>query len=218
MQINRIKNFFKKYRRSLRLILSFLFAVYNGVIGLIGNSLWHMSIFVYIVLLLFVKAIVYWAVNKEEKQNLDINSGLSKRVFAITSILMFLISMALVAPIVIMVLNRRVVIFSLVVSIGIAAFTTYKVTLSAIFFAKNNKSQNILIKEITTISLIESIVSILTLQNTLIAVNGGDGNGGLFVLVAISSAVGLFAILFLIVHMIKSMAKITKATKTKQKC
>jgi len=202
----------------LRLILSFLFAVYNGVIGLIGNSLWHMSIFVYIVLLLFVKAIVYWAVNKEEKQNLDINSGLSKRVFAITSILMFLISMALVAPIVIMVLNRRVVIFSLVVSIGIAAFTTYKVTLSAIFFAKNNKSQNILIKEITTISLIESIVSILTLQNTLIAVNGGDGNGGLFVLVAISSAVGLFAILFLIVHMIKSMAKITKATKTKQKC
>ena len=70
-------------------------------------------------------------------------------------------------------------------------------------------------KEVKVVSLVEAIVSILTLQNTLIAVNATPEEASdLKILTIVSSIVGLLAILYFIVDMfIKFVNKIKKSKK-----
>lgn len=63
---------------------------------------------------------------------------------------------------------------------------------------------DILVIQLRNINFIDAIISILTLQNTLLVVMGSADRQDMTVLASISSAVGLAAILFLT---IKNMIK-----------
>ena len=84
----------------------------------------------------------------------------------------------------------------LIPAIAMAAYTTYKVTM-AILHMRRRKGGHALIRELRTINLIDAMVSILTLQNTLIMVNANaDEIGNMRTLAAISSAaIYLFIVL-----------------------
>ena len=69
-----------------------------------------------------------------------------------------------------------------------AAYTTYKITM-ALIHIRRQKIYHVLIRELRTINLIDALVSILTLQNTLIMINAGKGEvNNMLTLSAISSA------------------------------
>lgn len=186
----------QKEKISVQLLLGLLFALYNGIFGIVFRSVWHIEIGVYYVLLLAVKTVVFAGFRLSEKQKS------LKRLFFTTAVLLFFINASLILPIISMIRYERAVPFPLEVAIGIAAYTTYKVTMTVIRFVKARKSTDLLVREIVTIRFVESIVSILTLQNTLIMVNAGAGNEGLRILCIVSSTVGLCAILYLTVKMI----------------
>lgn len=63
---------------------------------------------------------------------------------------------------------------------------------------------DILVRQLRNINFIDAIISILTLQNTLLVVMGSADRQDMTVLASISSAVGLADILFLT---IKNMIK-----------
>lgn len=186
----------QKEKISVQLLLGLLFALYNGIFGIVFRSVWHIEIGIYYVLLLAVKTVVFAGFRLSEKQES------LKRLFFTTAVLLFFINASLILPIISMIRYERAVPFPLEVAIGIAAYTTYKVTMTVIRFVKARKSTDLLVREIVTIRFVESIVSILTLQNTLIMVNAGAGNEGLRILCIVSSTVGLCAILYLTVKMI----------------
>ena len=186
----------KRERRTTRLILGLIYSLYNGVIGLLSNSVWHISIAVYYTLLLAIKFIVY---SRLKGKN---NDKISTKAFIITTVLLFLISLSLIVPVILMLNYERPVLFTLEIAIAIATYTTYKVTMAVIAFIKKWRTDNMLIAEIVSISMIEAIVSLLTLQNTLIAVNDGVGDSGLLILSTLSSTVGLAAILYLVLRLI----------------
>lgn len=186
----------QKEKISVQLLLGLLFALYNGIFGIVFRSVWHIEIGVYYVLLLAVKTVVFAGFRLSEKQKS------LKRLFFTTAVLLFFINASLILPIISMIRYERAVPFPLEVAIGIAAYTTYKVTMTVIRFVKARKSTDLLVREIVTIRFVESIVSILTLQNTLIMVNAGAGNEGLRILCIVSSTVGLCGILYLTVKMI----------------
>ena len=188
-----LKTFNKSVRDRLGLLFGFVYSLYNILVGIIVGTIWHIAIGIYYLLLLSVK-IVLMIVQKRGK--------MSTMIFILTSLLLFLISLSLVVPIITMITNQRPVSIPLEVAIGIATYTTYKVTVAIIGFVKNWRTDNMLRSELVTIGLIEAIVSVLTLQNTLITVNGGAGDGGLTILSTISSAVGLCGILYLVLRLI----------------
>lgn len=188
-----LKTFNKSVRDRLGLLFGFVYSLYNILVGIIVGTIWHIAIGIYYLLLLSVK-IVLMIVQKRGK--------MSTMIFILTSSLLFLISLSLVVPIITMLTNQRPVSIPLEVAIGIATYTTYKVTVAIIGFVKNWRTDNMLRSELVTIGLIEAIVSVLTLQNTLITVNGGAGDGGLTILSTISSAVGLCGILYLVLRLI----------------
>ena len=189
----KIINYFKNHKYLHMIIFAALFTAYNGVIGIIYKSIWHISIFVYYLLLLIVKSFIIYKTHNNIKGE--------RKIFIFTVVLLFIISIALIAPITIMVLNKRVISFSLIASIGIAAYTTYKVTMSIISYVKSRRLKGLMIKELKTIGLIESIVAILTLQNTLISVNGGTGDD-LYYLTVATSFIGWTMIASLLIFML----------------
>ena len=191
-----------KEARLYGVMASLFFALYNGAVGVFNRSVWHASIGVYYFLLLAVKAVIYHAsrcgrASSDEKKRL-----IYKRTFNFSSGLLIVLNLALVAPIVLMVSQGRTVNFSLIVAIGIAAYTTYKVTMSIIDFVRYRRESDLMVREILTVGLIESIMAVLTLQNTLIAVNGGEGDRGLFALTVVTSAAGFFGALAIVIVMV----------------
>ncbi len=196
----------QKEKISVQLLLGLLFALYNGIFGIVFRSMWHIEIGIYYVLLLAVKTVVFAGFRLSEKQKL------LKALFFTTAVLLFFINAALILPVISMIQYERAVPFPLEVAIGIAAYTTYKVTMTVIMFVKTRKTTDLLTREIVTIRFVESIVSILTLQNTLIMVNAAAEDEGLRILCTVSSAVGLCAILYLTVKMIVDYFSISKNT------
>ena len=196
-----------KGARLFGVLSSLFFAIYNGAVGFFVGSIWHISMGIYYFLLLAVKAIVYSASSRGERMSDEKKRRVYKNAFNFSAGVLIVLNLALAAPIILMVTKGRAVKFSLTVAIGIAAYTTYRVTMSIVNFVRYRKVSDLMARVLLTVGLIESIMAVLTLQNTLIAVNGGEENQGLFALTIIVSAIGFLGALSLTVLMIKKARK-----------
>ena len=174
-KINNINNY--KYKTFFMLIFSLVinlaFIIYNSYLGIfyldafaIGISIYYIFLFVVRFATLMVERII---TNKEK----DVQTKTRVKNYKISSIFIFIIDLCLIAPIILMVTQPKDVKFGLIPAISMAAYCVYKIVVAIINYRKSKKSQNpttILLREI---DIIGAIVSILTLQHTLIMVNGG---------------------------------------------
>ena len=87
-----------------------------------------------------------------------------------------------------MVRQQKPVSLTLIPAIAMAAYTTYKVTMASVNLKRRRASSDSLVWLLRTISFIDALVSILTLQNTLIMVNStGEDIMSMLPLTAITS-------------------------------
>ena len=181
---------------ALSLCVTALYALYHGYLGIFARSLWHGSICVFYLLLVAIRGTILLTERRLKAKSADAKRFWRRRVFAATCALLLLLNIALIVPISLMVLLRKPVNMGLIPAIAMAAYTTYKVTM-AILHMRRRKGGHALIRELRTINLIDAMVSILTLQNTLIMVNANaDEIGNMRTLAAISSAaIYLFIVL-----------------------
>lgn len=170
----------------ISLVVVLLFAAYNGALGIINNSIWNGSICIYYLLLLIIRGIIL----NFKIRNKDDNT--EKHIFIVTSLLVLVLNLVLIIPISLMIMNRREVLNNEIIpAIIMTAYTTYKITIATINYQKTRKCNELLIKELWTINFIDAFVSLLTLQNTLILLNGEMSNE-MMILSAISSGVVVF--------------------------
>ena len=117
--------------------------------------------------------------------------------------MLFILNLSLVVPVSLLVLLQKPVELSLIPAIAMAAYTTYKIVMASLNLKKRKKSENRLVRLLRTINYIDALVSILTLQNTLIMVNmHGEGNQ-MLTLSAVTGAVIMLAVLVLSVAAIR---------------
>ena len=90
-----------------------------------------------------------------------------------THMVLILMNISLVVPAAVMVTGGRSYTYGLIPAIAMAAYTTYRITMSIIHYRKSRHNANILAAELRTINVIDSLVAVLTLQNALIVTNGG---------------------------------------------
>ena len=179
----------------LSVIFTLLFAIYNKIVGIFNESLWNESVSIYYFALTIIKSIILISYYKQT------NIENQKRIFQVTKVLLFISNLLMIVPLILMIINKRMVEASLIFSIGIALYVTIKTTISIIRFFKKETCDSILLKQIKTIDLIDVVFSILTLQNTLISVNGSGFDIGLYYLTIVSSVVGLIINFYLILRM-----------------
>ena len=77
----------------------------------------------------------------------------------------------------------------LIPAIATAAYATWKITLASIRYRRRSRSADGFTAQLRTVGLVDALVSVLTLQNTLIMVNDAGGGRSMLTLAALSSAV-----------------------------
>ena len=160
------------YTTRISAFITFGFTVFNGMIGFLYRSVWNISICIYYVLLAVVRRIVVRSQRKTVDKNQD--KEIIKKTYVVTHIILILIDVALVVPISLMVIGARNYTFGMIPAIAMAAYTTYRMTMSIIHYLKSKRNENRFIRVIRTINLQDTLVSALTLQNALIIANGDD--------------------------------------------
>ena len=181
---------------TLSVLFSLGFTVFNVVLGIVYKSVWNISISVYYVLLAIVRGIV---VHSQRKVNVADNQKKQeqyKRIYFKTHILMIFMDMCLIAPIAYMVIGERSYEYGLIPAIAMAAYTTYRITMGIINLGKSRKQENILIRELRTVNLQDSLAAVLTLQNALIIANGSDMQSMLALTAWTSAGIWLMIVIF----------------------
>ena len=215
--IKRLKNdyVFRAFVFSaLSFFITMIFTGYNVFLGIAYKAVWNIGIAVYYALLLCVRAYVIFSERKFYKKNLTDEQKESKRknLFLAQSIFLFIIDFALIVPIALMVLQKKTVNYSSIPEITAAAYTTYKIVLATINIIKTRKERHLSIKILRTVNFVDALVSVLTLQYTLIITFGGGMDKDTFILCAISS----FAVWALLIALsLKSLFKSIKLKKEK---
>lgn len=154
-------------------VTTLAFAAYNTYLGIKFAHPFAISISIYYILLVWIKLATLIVENKIFKQESQIQTRSRLKNYQILSMFIFLIDLCLIAPIIIMVTNPNKVNFGIIPAITMATYSLYKIVFAIINYVKSKKSQNLTIILIKEINIIDAIVSILTLQHTLIMVNGG---------------------------------------------
>ena len=177
------------------LIVTALFALYNGFLGIYHTSLWHFAICAYYIILVILRGMIITAANRislQEKQKSARNKVCLK-----VSILLLLLNISLILPVSMMVRQQKPVHMTLIPAITMAAYTTYKIIMASVNLKKRNISSDSLVRLLRTINFVDALVSILTLQNTLIMVHSNGVNVKMLPLTAVTSATAWMAVLFL---------------------
>lgn len=194
---------------ALSFFITTLFAGYNIFLGIAYKTVWNISIAIYYALLLSIRAYVILSERKFYKRQLTAEQKESerKKLFLVQSLFLFIIDFALIAPVSLMVLQKKAVNYSAIPAITAAAYTTYKIVMSTINIVKTRKESHLSIKILRTVNFIDALVSVLTLQYTLIITFGGGMDNDMFILCAVSS----FAIWALLIALsLKSLVQSIK--------
>ena len=172
-------------------LVTFAFAVFNGILGIMSGSAWYISIAIYYAMLCAIRSFLI----------LSGRSGSDgRRIQIIASASLLLLDTSLGAPIAFLIRNQKPLSANMtfVLSITIAAYTTFKITMAAVNQArKRKKSSNKLVRILRTINFIDALVSVLVLQNTLILVNSTDGGASMKSLTIITGTAIWLAIIAL---------------------
>ena len=177
------------------LTVTVAFALFNGFLGLYHASWWYGTICVYYIILVILRGIILAAEKRIASGSVPEESR--KKVYLTASALLLLLNISLTGPMTLMVRLQKPVSMTLVPAITMATYTTYKVIMASVNLKKRKASSNDLVKLLRTISFIDALVSVLTLQNTLIMVQSNGADLGMLPLTAATSAAVLLAILLL---------------------
>ncbi len=170
-----------------------VFALYNGFLGVHHASVWHGTICVYYLVLVILRGVIITARMRTARKSDQ--ARFQKKVTVAAAALLFFLNICLVIPVSLMVIREKPVHMSLIPAIAMAAYTTYKITMASVNLKRRKRSSNSLIHLLRTISFIDALVSILSLQNTLIMVNMKDGSTEMLTLSAMTSAAIMLAVL-----------------------
>ena len=182
-----------------------LFSLYHGCLGLQYGSTWHGSIGAFYLLLMAIRGMVLLTEKGNRSRPEAEQDRCRRQTFLISSILLLTLDLALIVPITMMAVLDKPVSMGLIPAIAMAAYTTWKITMASIRLSRQRRrpSGSILVWELRTVNFIDALVSILTLQNTLIMVNGTEqGTDHMLPVSAASSAVIYAAIVGITLRML----------------
>lgn len=190
--INKIKNDYV-FRTFIFSALSFsataVFTFYNAFLGIAYKSVWNFGIAVYYALLLCIRAYVIFSERAFHKKKLPNGQkeAARKKLYLVQSVFLLAIDFALIAPITLMVQQKKAIDFTTIPAIATAAYTAYKIVISTINVIKTRKGRHLSVRILKTVNFVDALVSVLSLQYTLIVTFDGGMDSDMFTLCAVSS-------------------------------
>ncbi len=153
------------------MLITIVFSLFNGYLGIAHGSPWHGSVCVYYLLLVALRSVALLSEKEALKRESDgCENGFRFRMYLVCSGLLLVLNLCLIGPVALLVRQEKSVDMTLIPAIAMATYAFYKITLASIHLAKRRGSGNCLVRLLRAINFIDALLSIATLQNTLIMV------------------------------------------------
>ncbi len=176
------------------LFISFLYTIYNMIIGILNYSIFNGIISIYYLLLTVCNSILIYRIYRSKKSEKPY-----KITYIFIYIILFLLTISFIGPAILLLLNDNIFFLDTIYSIVCALFTTISMTFSIINYVKARKEDNENIKLLRLCNLISSLLSIIILQNILILSNGELNNDMLILSIFTTCIIILFIIVLIII-------------------
>lgn len=156
---------------ALGFLLNLLYALYHGMLGVIGMSVWFITMCAYYTVLGTMRLS---AVLCERRGGAAASDDTEYFVMKLSGVLLVLLSLVLAAVNYISLSQNITAKYGEITMITIAAYTFYKITMAVIRAVRQRKNPSPLLAVIRTISYAEVAASVLTLQRVHAGLFRGD--------------------------------------------
>lgn len=173
------------------LITNFAYAVGNGVIGFMTHSWWFITVGSYYAVLTTARFSIL-----EIKRKANHNTDLEQFAKRITGILLVVLSFCLVGVTILSTIQERGTVFHEIVMITIAVYTFSKISIAIIGIVQAKGLASPITKTLRNISFADAVVSIYTLQRSMLVSFPGMRSADIQLLnIATGTAVWLIVLL-----------------------
>jgi len=161
--------------------LNFIYAVYNGVLGLALFSWWNISFGIYYLILALMRGNILLYHYKKKKRNSPLaeEKRLEIKAYRAGGIMFVLLPICLSVAIGFMVRGEHIFRYYSFTIYVAAVYAFYKVVMSVVNIIKARKADDFSIRSIRSVNIADGLVSILALQTALLAEND-EVNSGLY--------------------------------------
>jgi len=192
---------------------SVAYAAFNAFLGIVGGSIWYGALAAYYILLALTRGGLLLYHRRKSKDG-ECEELVRLKKYRASGMLLLILNIALSSAIAQMIFDERTFVYTGWVIYAFAAYAFYKITMSIINLLRARKQDDMTVRGIRDINLIDAAVSILALQTALLhTFNEGDGVSISVFNTATGIVVSGFAISFSI-YMIVKANKMIKRIKT----
>lgn len=194
-------------------LMSLLFSAFNAYMGIANRSIWYGALAAFYIALAFLRGGVLGYHKKRLGKKTQNDEYVKAKVYRNSGIITLVLNIALSSAIGQMIFSDAHFSYMGWTVFAYAAYAFYKITLSIISFIKAHKQDDLTVRAIRNINLVDALVSILALQTALLTMFSEDNVDislfNTFTGVAVSVlSVGIG--IYMIASANKKMKKITK--------
>ena len=162
-------------------LMSLLFSLFNAYMGIINSSIWYGALAAFYIALAFLRGgVLLYHKNKISKKTQN-DEYVKAKVYRNSGIITLILNVALSVAIGQMIFSNAHFTYIGWTIFAYAAYAFYKITMSIISFIRAHKQEDLTVRAIRNINLVDSLVSILALQTALLTMfSEGEINISLF--------------------------------------
>lgn len=154
---------------------SVVFALFNGIIGITNRSTWYGAMSAYYILLCVMRSGAIWYVrssflHKDSEPEIDREVSTCRR----SGILLIILGLALGVVVALVTRGEGAKSYPGYMIYVIAAYTFWKVIMSAVNMVKSRKTSSPLLITLRNINHADALVSVLSLENAMLAEFGAE--------------------------------------------
>lgn len=169
--------------------INILYALYNGVLGIISHSIWFLSLCAYYTILSSMR----FGVVMQDRRNISTENFITR----FCGVMLIMLSLVLSGSVYLSLTNNVAVKHQEILMITIAAYTFYKVVLAIVNTVKIRKENSLLLSTVRNIGCADAAVSILSLQRSMLVSFGEMELDKIYIMNALTGA-GVFIIIIVL--------------------
>jgi hypothetical protein len=192
--------------------VSVMFGLYNGVLGIIGRSIWFGALAAYYIFLAFLRGGILLYHNKKRQGIGEKENRIKQiKIYRNGGLMLLVLNIALSFAMAQMIFNDEGFEYPGWTIFAFAAYAFYKIIMAIYNLFKAKKQDDLTVQAIRNINLMDGAVSILALQTALLHAFTKEGTDiSLFNTLTASAvtAIGIFLVVSMLVKAYKKMKEI----------
>ena len=149
-------------------LMSLLISGFNAYMGIKNRSIWYGALAAFYIALAFLRGGVLGYHKKRVGKKIQNDEYIKAKVYRNSGIITLILNIALSSAIAQMIFDDAHFTYMGLMVFAYAAYAFYKITTSIISFIKAHKQEDLTVRAIRNINLVDALVSILALQTALL--------------------------------------------------